>query len=154
MAKGLPYFKFTPSEWLTGEICFEDLETQGLFINICAWYWQRDGLLKISDIEKSRAFYSDILGLKEILAPAFDYPVVWFSLGNGREVHLIGRKPEVTFTPVRSNHFALEVSDIYLAEKMLKENGANCLPIKSRPDGILQLFLTDPDGNFIELCQI
>jgi len=52
MAKGLPYFKFTPSEWLTGEICFEDLETQGLFINICAWYWQRDGLLKISDIEK------------------------------------------------------------------------------------------------------
>jgi hypothetical protein len=52
MAKGLPYFKFTPSEWLTGDICFEDLETQGLFINICAWYWQRDGNLTISDIEK------------------------------------------------------------------------------------------------------
>jgi hypothetical protein len=52
MAKGLPYFKFTPSEWLTGDICFEDLEVQGLFINICAWYWQRDGNLKISDIEK------------------------------------------------------------------------------------------------------
>lgn len=110
--------------------------------------------LQISDIEKSRVFYSEILGLEEIPAPAFDYPVVWFSLGNGREVHLIGRKPEVPFTPVRSNHFALEVSDIYLAEKMLKENGANCLPIKSRPDGILQLFLTDPDGNFIELCEI
>ena len=52
MAKGLPYFKFTPSEWLTGDICFEDLEVQGLFINICAWYWQRDGNLKISDIER------------------------------------------------------------------------------------------------------
>jgi len=52
MAKGLPYFKFTPSEWLTGEICFEDLETQGLFINICAWYWQRDGVLTVSDILK------------------------------------------------------------------------------------------------------
>ena len=52
MAKGLPYFKFTPSEWLTGDICFEDLEVQGLFINICAWYWQRDGHLKISDIER------------------------------------------------------------------------------------------------------
>lgn len=52
MAKGLPYFKFTPSEWLTGDICFEDLETQGLFINICAWYWQKDGVLTVSDILK------------------------------------------------------------------------------------------------------
>lgn len=110
--------------------------------------------LQISDIEKSRTFYAEVLGLEEIPAPAFDYPVVWFNIGNSREIHLIGRKPEVPFTPVRSNHFALEVNDIYLAEKILKENGANCLPIKSRPDGILQLFLTDPDGNYIELCQI
>jgi len=110
--------------------------------------------LQISDIEKSRNFYAQILDLREIPAPAFDYPVLWFSLGNARELHLIGRKPEVAITPIRSNHFALEVSDIYLAEKILKENEANCLPIKSRPDGILQLFLTDPDGNFIELCQI
>lgn len=110
--------------------------------------------LQISDIEKSRNFYAQILDLREIPAPAFDYPVLWFDLGNGRELHLIGRKPELTFTPVRSNHFALEVSNIYLAEKILKENGANCLPIKSRPDEILQLFLTDPDGNFIELCEV
>jgi len=109
--------------------------------------------LQIYDIEKSRVFYSETLGLEEIPAPAFDYPVIWFSLGNGREVHLIGGKSETPIISVRSNHFALEVSDIYLAGKILKENGANCLPIKSRPDGILQLFLTDPDGNFIELCQ-
>lgn len=107
--------------------------------------------LQISDIEKSRYFYAQILDLEEIPAPAFDYPVLWFSLGNNQELHLIGRKPEKDFTPIRSNHFALEVSNIYLAEKILKENGVNSLPIKSRPDGILQLFLTDPDGNFIEL---
>jgi hypothetical protein len=52
MAKGLPYFKFTPTEWLTGDICFESFEVQGLFINICALYWQRDGKLSIDDIEK------------------------------------------------------------------------------------------------------
>lgn len=50
MAKGLPYFKFTPTEWLTGNICYEPLEVQGLFINICALYWQRDGKLSIEDI--------------------------------------------------------------------------------------------------------
>lgn len=52
MSKGLPYFKFWPSEWLTGDICFENLESQGLFINICAWYWQRNGELSLADIEK------------------------------------------------------------------------------------------------------
>ncbi|MDZ7934840.1 MAG: glyoxalase [Emticicia sp.] len=87
-----------------------------------------------------------ILDLEQISAPAFDYPVLWFDLGNGRELHLIGRKPETPFFPVRSNHFALEVSDIYLAEKILKENAVNYFPIKPRPDGILQLFLTDPMG--------
>jgi hypothetical protein len=52
MAKGLPYFKFIVTDWLTGDIVFEDLETQGLFINICAIYWQRDGDLSVQDIEK------------------------------------------------------------------------------------------------------
>jgi hypothetical protein len=50
MAKGLPYFKFMPADWLTGNICFESLEAQGLFINVCAWYWQRDGKLTVDDI--------------------------------------------------------------------------------------------------------
>lgn len=52
MAKGLPYFKFTPTEWLTGDIVYEPYEIQGLFINICALYWQRDGELKVEEIEK------------------------------------------------------------------------------------------------------
>lgn len=50
MAQGLPYFKFYPSEWMTGNIFYEDLETQGLFINICALYWHRDGILTVEDI--------------------------------------------------------------------------------------------------------
>ena len=52
MAKGLPYFKFTPTEWLTGDICYESFEVQGLFINICALYWQRDGQITLEDIER------------------------------------------------------------------------------------------------------
>lgn len=52
MAKNFPYFKFTSSRWLTGDIVFEDLETQGLFINICALFWQRDGEITIQDIER------------------------------------------------------------------------------------------------------
>jgi hypothetical protein len=52
MAKNFPYFKFIATEWMTGDIVFEDFSTQGLFINICALYWQRNGHLSIEDINK------------------------------------------------------------------------------------------------------
>lgn len=52
MAKNFPYFKFVVTEWMTGDIVFESLSVQGLFINICALYWQRDGVLTVSDINK------------------------------------------------------------------------------------------------------
>ena len=43
MSKDLPYFKFFTSEWLNGDITLEDYELQGLFINICAYYWHKEG---------------------------------------------------------------------------------------------------------------
>jgi len=43
MAKELPYFQFEPAEYLTGKIQFCSFEAQGVFINICAIYWQRLG---------------------------------------------------------------------------------------------------------------
>lgn len=42
MAKELPYFKFHINEWLNGDITLEDYELQGIFVNICAYYWSKD----------------------------------------------------------------------------------------------------------------
>lgn len=42
MARDLPYFKFYVSEWNDGSITLEDYYTQGLFINICSFYWSRE----------------------------------------------------------------------------------------------------------------
>lgn len=41
MAKELPYFQFEPAEYLTKDISFCSLSAQGMFINVCAYYWQR-----------------------------------------------------------------------------------------------------------------
>lgn len=41
MAKDLPYFKFFCSEWNDGDITLEDYKTQGIFINLCSFYWSR-----------------------------------------------------------------------------------------------------------------
>ena len=109
--------------------------------------------LQVSNVERSADFYANVLDLEEIRIPVFDYPVRWFSLGENRELHLIGRKEEGASTGIRGNHFALEVTDILQAEKHLQESGVVYQPIKLRPDGVRQLFFTDPDGHFIELCE-
>ncbi len=52
MAKELPYFKFYTSEWLDGDITLEDYKTQGLFINLCALYWSKEGDLYLNKMKK------------------------------------------------------------------------------------------------------
>lgn len=52
MAKNFPYFKFIATEWLTGNIVYESLSAQGLFINICATYWQRNGKLSLEEVNR------------------------------------------------------------------------------------------------------
>jgi len=53
MSKNLPYFKFFTSEWLNGDITLEEYELQGLFINICAYYWHKEGVgITIVTLEK------------------------------------------------------------------------------------------------------
>ncbi|KKQ74819.1 MAG: hypothetical protein US97_C0056G0001, partial [Microgenomates group bacterium GW2011_GWF1_38_5] len=52
MSKELPYFRFYPDEYLTGNITLEDEQTQGLFIEICCWYWKKDCIIDIEFIKK------------------------------------------------------------------------------------------------------
>ena len=50
MSKRLPYFQFEPAEYLTKDIQFCSFAAQGLFINLCAIYWQRDCNLTVTQI--------------------------------------------------------------------------------------------------------
>ncbi len=52
MAKELPYFKFYPAEWIKGRVTLCSHEAQGLFINICAFYWLNDGNICSTDVKK------------------------------------------------------------------------------------------------------
>jgi hypothetical protein len=60
MAKELPYFKFEPAEYLTKDISFCSISAQGLFINICCYYWQRNCDLTKEQLLK-RLNYNDEL---------------------------------------------------------------------------------------------
>ena len=52
MSKRLPYFQFEPAEYITKDIQFCSYAAQGVFINICAIYWQRDCVLTLEQVRR------------------------------------------------------------------------------------------------------
>jgi len=60
MAKELPYFKFEPAEYLTKDISFCSLSAQGLFMNICSYYWQRNCKLTKSQLLKRLNYETEL----------------------------------------------------------------------------------------------
>ena len=45
--------------------------------------------ITVTDVAKAREFYTGLLGLEEIPRPAFNFPGIWYSLGNGLSLHII-----------------------------------------------------------------
>ena len=107
--------------------------------------------LHVSDVPRSREFYTRVLRLEPMPRPAFDFPGAWFRLGVQQELHLIGRANDPVEPRSRNNHFALRVDDIDAWERHLQMVGSEFCPKKPRPDGASQIFLADPDGHWIEL---
>ena len=105
----------------------------------------------VTDLAVSDAFYCDVLGLKKIDRPAFNFPGSWFRLGIDQELHLLAR-PTSERAPARDRHWAMMVDDINAFAKHLREQQIEFTGPKPRPDGAHQIFLRDPDGHVIELC--
>jgi catechol 2,3-dioxygenase-like lactoylglutathione lyase family enzyme len=124
---------------------------------------QHVGLI-VSDLERSRRFYAEALGLEEVPRPAnFTFAGAWFRFGDS-EIHLLaeadttGRAgaldagPSARFGLVA--HIALEVEDLAGARARLEENAVPLIggPMP-RGDGVTQVFFRDPDGYVLEFFQ-
>ena len=117
--------------------------------------------LVVRNVEASRRFYVGLLGMKEVPRPAFSFGGAWFQAG-ATLIHLIeehdrsgpaGYPVEVLVRSSRNHHFAFEVDDARAAAEKLKSAGIALLDdAKLRPDGAIQVFLTDPDHHVVELC--
>lgn len=108
--------------------------------------------LHVADVERSVAFYRDVLRLAPIPRPAFTFPGAWFRLGGDQELHLIGERKHEVVSHHRGNHFALLVDDFDAWERHLIACQARLAPRRMRPDGAWQLYVIDPDGHYVELC--
>jgi catechol 2,3-dioxygenase-like lactoylglutathione lyase family enzyme len=103
----------------------------------------------ITDVERSRRFYRDLLGLKEINRPrTFDFMVLWFELGN-HQLHLLLKDQPDTRSP---RHFALRVQDAAPARRYFHDHRVRTEETTPIP-GADRFFIYDPDGNRIEIIQ-
>ena len=109
----------------------------------------------VSDLDASRRFYADLLGLEEIERPDFGLPGAGYQAGEA-QVHLIalpdgfeGVRPSPTLNPV-TNHAAFEIDDYAATLAELEGRGIEVLT--TSPE-VGQMWIRDPDGNIIELIQ-
>ena len=118
---------------------------------------------EVLNLEKSKAFYVDILGFEVGPRPPFDSDGYWL-FGYGLSLHLVlTTQPEsrkllrrerikyFTSCLPRVDHTAFITSDISVIRKTLEERKVYYKEDKPKNTGIEQIFFFDPDGNVIEV---
>ena len=108
--------------------------------------------LVIGDIERSKAFYCDFLGLDEAVRPDLGFDGYWLQVGDC-QIHLlkIDNPDPTTGRPEhvgRDRHLALKVDDLAAIINKLDLSKISYTRSRSGRDAI---FFRDPDGNGIEL---
>ncbi|HRI62044.1 MAG TPA: DUF1080 domain-containing protein, partial [Saprospiraceae bacterium] len=108
--------------------------------------------LAVKDIKESAKFYREFIGLEPIEVPEHLKAIrSWFKIAPGQELHLLaGRTFPVTNNDPNLAHFSLTIPDADPVEAYLKEKKYPYLR-QQRFDGAWQIYITDPDGYFIEL---
>lgn len=109
----------------------------------------------VTDIVIAKAFYGGVLGLRELPRPAFDFEGAWYDLGD-RQLHLIVHPPARALRgtreiDARDGHVALRVADFDEALARLQAHGVPVYVSRENVTPWMQVYITDPDGNVIEL---
>jgi catechol 2,3-dioxygenase-like lactoylglutathione lyase family enzyme len=112
----------------------------------------------VEDLERSANFYRNILQFEELETPWGINPSIrFFSIGGNQQLHVA----QIENDGVKLNkviHIAFAVQDFETFLGYLKEKGieygnfaADSDEPQTRPDGVKQVYLQDPDGYWIEI---
>lgn len=111
----------------------------------------------VQDLPGMTAFYKDVLLLEQIEEPFKVGRHSWFSLGPGLSLHLIGHA-EDTQKHHRNNHLCVSVPSMDDFVDHLTNidfpyfnNAGEINTRQTRPDGVQQIYIEDPEGHWIEI---
>lgn len=107
--------------------------------------------LIVDDLKKCRDFYTNVIGLEELPAFKFDYPVQFYKINDRQQLHLTEWEDAASFR----GHLCVEIDDFTEAFRRFKELGAiDTRPwgkVRRLPGGAMQMFVRDPAGNLLEI---
>ena len=111
----------------------------------------------VTDLDRAANFYEKVMELKRIPEPFHDGKHVWFSLGGHGQLHVVsGAKEDIAHDI--NIHLAFSVASMEDFTKHLDAANVkygdwsqkNKTP-QVRPDKVLQIYLQDPDGYWLEV---
>jgi catechol 2,3-dioxygenase-like lactoylglutathione lyase family enzyme len=105
-----------------------------------------------TSLDDVAAFYRDVLGLSDKARP--DIPGVpghWHVVGD-QELHLVGAPPRGTPIDSTGHHYCVAVDDLDAAVAELEDRGIE-YQRAVQGAGTVQIWISDPAGNTIELQQ-
>jgi len=111
----------------------------------------------VVDIQKTGAFYTNVIGLDTVPEPFHDGKHIWYSTGAHTMLHVIaGATAKREY--YKNQHTCFTVPDFNLfIDKLKKLNwpyedvAGNKNAITTRVDGVHQIWLQDPDGYWLEI---
>jgi lactoylglutathione lyase len=112
--------------------------------------------INVLNLQASKNFYQQIIGLDTIPEPFHDGKHVWFKTGIGTALHIIegAKEKKIYFW---ENHTCFSVSSFDEFISQLKNNNVVWQNVQqekykttTRPDGVHQIWFQDPDGYWIE----
>ena len=113
----------------------------------------------VNNLKVTGDFYSEILKIKEIDIKSTGLSHRWFKLNDGFEVHLVSSRKTLP-KKTRNNHLAIQTDDInaivaHLQNEKIEFSDwfGNINKVQERFDGVLQVYIEDPEGNWIEINQ-
>ena len=102
----------------------------------------------VTDVERSIAWYRDMLGLQQVGKQAFPQ----FQLGENVSMYLLDMESiGQRFTAPHSAHIALRVPDVVLTRRKLEEKGVEFHGDVLDTGVCHMAFFSDPDGNALML---
>jgi catechol 2,3-dioxygenase-like lactoylglutathione lyase family enzyme len=119
-------------------------------------------ILVVSDLDRARTFYSDVLGAKLYReyggsSIVYDFKGAWLLVVTGGGP--TDDKPAVAFSPpadpdVVSHSMTIRVKDCQGAYETLLERGAEFLTPPVNWGSEIRAFFRDPDGHLFEISQV
>ena len=113
--------------------------------------------LSVKDVNRSAEFYGSVLQLPEIVNRTKMEGIRWFTLADGKELHLIS----IIKDPIIINkavHIGLATNNIDAFVQRLErlkitysDWPGKTKTVNIRTDGVKQIFFQDPDGYWVEV---